>query len=98
MEDFEAIAREREKQITARREQGILDPRDEKGLIKVEDHKDLGRDPNSNAIVNTDKVAYEAYIKARVEASKKRDEVLDLKDEITELKSMLQVLVEKSDK
>ena len=48
--------------------------------------------------VNTDKVAYEAYIKARVEASKKRDEVLDLKDEITELKSMLQVLVEKSDK
>ena len=51
MEDFEAIAREREKEITARREQGILDPRDEKGLIKVEDHKHLGRDPESNAIV-----------------------------------------------
>ena len=44
MEDFEAIAREREKEINARREQGIIDPRDEKGLIKVEDHKDLGRD------------------------------------------------------
>tara|TARA_B100000524_G_scaffold1767_1_gene1086 strand:- start:755 stop:1042 length:288 start_codon:yes stop_codon:yes gene_type:complete len=95
MEDFEARAREREKEINARRD---IDPRDEKGLIKVEDHKHLGRDPKSNAIVNTDKVAYEAYIKARVEASKKRDEVLDLKDEITELKSMLQVLVEKSDK
>ena len=95
MEDFEARAREREKEINARRD---IDPRDEQGLIKVEDHKHLGRDPNSNAIVNTDKVAYEAYIKARVEASKKRDEVLDLKDEITELKSMLQVLVEKSDK
>ena len=98
MEDFEAIAREREKEITARRERGILDPRDEKGLIKVEDHKHLGRDPESNAIVNTDRAAYEAYIKARAEASKKRDEVLDLKDEITELKSMLQVLVEKSNK
>ena len=95
MEDFEARAREREKEINARRD---IDPRDEKGLIKVEDHKHLGRDPKSNAIVNTDKVAYEANIKARVEASKKRDEVLDLKDEITELKSMLQVLVEKSDK
>ena len=95
MEDFEARAREREKEINARRD---IDPRDEKGLIKVEDHNHLGRDPNSYAIVNTDKVAYEAYIKARVEASKKRDEVLDLKDEITELKSMLQVLVEKSDK
>ena len=95
MEDFEAIAREREKEINARKD---IDPRDEKGLLRVEDHKHLGRDPKSNAIVNTDKVAYEAYIKARVEASKKRDEVLDLKDEITELKSMLQVLVEKSDK
>ena len=95
MEDFEARAREREKEINARRD---IDPRDEKGLIKVEDHKHLGRDPKSNAIVNTDKVAYEAYIKARVEASKKRDEVLELKDEITELKAMLQVLVEKSDK
>ena len=95
MEDFEARAREREKEINARRD---IDPRDEKGLIKVEDHNDLGRDPKSNAIVNTDRAAYEAYIKARAEASKKRDEVLDLKDEITELKSMLQVLVEKSNK
>ena len=95
MEDFEAIAREREKEINRRRE---IDPRDEKGLLKVEDHKNLGRDPDSNAIVNTDRAAYEAYIKARAEASKKREEVLDLKDEITELKSMLQVLVEKSNK
>ena len=95
MEDFEAIAREREKEINARKD---IDPRDEKGLLRVEDHKHLGSDPNSNAIVNTDRAAYEAYIKARAEASKKRDEVLDLKDEITELKSMLQVLVEKSNK
>ena len=95
MEDFEQRAREREKEINARKN---VDPRDEKGLIKVEDHKNLGRDPDSNAIVNTDRAAYEAYIKARAEASKKRDEVLDLKNEITELKSMLQVLVEKSNK
>ena len=98
MEDFEAIAREREKQITARREQGILDPRDEKGLIKVEDHKHLGRDPESNAIVNTDRAAYEAYIKARAEASKKRDEVLDLYDEMSDLKSVLQVVGEPGEK
>ena len=95
MEDFEAIAREREKEINARKD---IDPRDEKGLLRVEDHKQLGRDPNSNAFGNTDRAAYEAYIKARAEASKKRDEVLALKDEITELKSMLQVLVEKSNK
>ena len=93
MEDFEKRAREREQEINERKN---VDPRDEKGLIRVEDHNNLGRDPESNAIVNTDRHAYEAYIKARAEASKKRDEVLDLKDEITELKSMLQVLVEKS--
>ena len=86
MEDFEKRAREREREINERKN---VDPRDD---------KNLGRDPDSNAIVNTDRTAYEAYIKARAEASKKRDEVLDLKDEITELKSMLQVLVEKSNK
>ena len=95
MEDFEKRAREREQEINERKN---VDPRDEKGLIRVEEHNNLGRDPESNAIVNTDRHAYEAYIKARAEASKKRDEVLDLKDEITELKSMLQVLVEKSNK
>ena len=95
MEDFEKRAREREQEINERKN---VDPRDEKGLIRVEDHNNLGRDPESNAIVNTDRHAFEGYIKARAEARKKRDEVLDLKDEITELKSMLQVLVEKSNK
>ena len=58
MEDFEKRAREREREINERKN---VDPRDEKGLIKVEDHKNLGRDPDSNAIVNTDRTAYEAY-------------------------------------
>ena len=35
MEDFERRAREREKEINARKD---IDPRDEKGLLKVEDH------------------------------------------------------------
>ena len=34
-------------------------------LIPVEGHQSLGRDPGSNAIVNTDDNAYDAYIKAR---------------------------------
>ena len=63
MEDFEKIAMEREREILARRDKEQDDPRDSKGLIKVEDHPNLGRDPNSNAIINTDKAAYEAYIK-----------------------------------
>tara|TARA_B100000287_G_scaffold414667_1_gene447484 strand:+ start:1487 stop:1786 length:300 start_codon:yes stop_codon:yes gene_type:complete len=99
MEDFEAYARSREKEIlTKKDDRGEIDPRDEKGLIKVEDHKNLGRDPNSNAIINTDSAGYLAYVKARERARLKDKSVMDLKDEITELKDMLKVLVENSNK
>ena len=98
MEDFEKIAMEREREILARRDQAQEDPRDAKGLIKVEDHPNLGRDPKSNAIINTDKAAYEAYIKAREQARLSRVENQDLKSEISELKELVKLLVEKNDK
>lgn len=98
MEDFEKIAMEREREILARRDKEQDDPRDSKGLIKVEDHPNLGRDPNSNAIINTDKAAYEAYIKAREQARLSRVENEDLKSEISELKELVKLLVEKNDK
>ena len=37
-------------------------------LIPVEGHSSLGRDAESNAILNTDNSAYEAYKKAREDA------------------------------
>ena len=40
-------------------------------LIPVEGHNSLGRDADSNAIVNTDDSAYNAYITARENARKK---------------------------
>ena len=40
-------------------------------LIPVEGHSSLGRDAESNAILNTDNSAYEAYKKAREDAKKK---------------------------
>ena len=43
-------------------------------LIPVEGYTTLGRDPASNAILNTDTTQYEAYIKARNEARKKTKE------------------------
>ena len=98
MEDFEKIAMEREREILSRRDNEQDDPRDSKGLIKVEDHPTLGRDPNSNAIINTDKAAYEAYIKAREQARLSRVENQDLKSEISELKELVKLLVEKNDK
>ena len=67
-------------------------------LIPVEGHTQLGRDPNSNAILNTDLTAYEAYRKARSEAKRKEAEMATLKDEVAELKSLVKSLVEKEDK
>ena len=71
---------------------------DEIELIPVEGHSSLGRDPASNAILNTDTTQYEAYIKARNEARKKEKEIKDLKDEVEELKRLVNDLVRKEDK
>ena len=67
-------------------------------LIPVEGHNSLGRDADSNAIVNTDDSAYDAYIKARENAKNKDRTLEDLKDEVEELKRLVNNLVLKEDK
>ena len=67
-------------------------------LIPVECHTTLGRDPASNAILNTDTSQYDAYVKARENAKKKDRSLQDLKDEVEELKRLVNDLVQKEDK
>ena len=67
-------------------------------LIPVEGYTTLGRDPASNAILNTDTTQYDAYIKARKQALKKERSLQDLKDEVAELKALVKDLVRKEDK
>ena len=67
-------------------------------LIPVEGHNSLGRDPNSNAIINTDLTAYESYKKARAQARKKDRDLADLRSEVDQLKSLVKSLIEKEDK
>ena len=67
-------------------------------LIPVEGHTTLGRDPASNAILNTDTSQYDAYIKARENAKNKERSLQDLKDEVAELKALLMDVVKKQDK
>ena len=66
-------------------------------LIPVEGHTSLGRDPSSNAILNTDTTQYDAYIKARKNAKKKDRTLQDLKTEVEELKRLVNDLVQKED-
>ena len=67
-------------------------------LIPVEGHTTLGRDPASNAILNTDTSQYDAYLKARKKAKEKDRSLQDLKDEVAELKALVKDLVRKEDK
>ena len=67
-------------------------------LIPVEGYTTLGRDPSSNAILNTDTTQYDAYIKARANAKKKDRTLQDLKNEVEELKRLVNDLVRKEDK
>ena len=67
-------------------------------LIPVEGYNNLGRDPSSNSIINTDTTQYDAYIKARENAKKKDRTLQDLKDEVEELKRLVSNLVQKEDK
>ena len=64
-------------------------------MIPVEGHKNLFRDENTNAIVNTDKTAYQNYIDSRRVNSDKQFELDEMKKEIEELKSLLNQLASK---
>ena len=67
-------------------------------LIPVEGHTTLGRDPASNAILNTDTTQYDAYIKARENAKKKDNTLKELQSEVAELKALVKDLIKKEDK
>ena len=64
-------------------------------MIPVEGYKNLFRDENSNAIINTDNAAYNDYINTRRMNSDKKAELDEMKTEIETLKSMLKDLASK---
>ena len=64
-------------------------------MIPVEGHKSLFRDEETNAIVNTDTIAYENYMNNKLVSSDKKAEMDEVKRELAELKSMLKDLASK---
>ena len=64
-------------------------------MLPVEGHKNLFRDENSNAIINTDQAAYNDYINTRRINSDKQAELDAMKTEIETLKIMLNDLASK---
>ena len=64
-------------------------------MIKVEGHKNLFRDENTNAIISRDTAGYQDYINTRRINSDKQAELDTMKSEIETLKSMLNELASK---
>ena len=64
-------------------------------LIRVDGESNLYRDPNSTAIVNTDKDAYQNYLDARNRKLQKRTEIEILKNDVAELKDLMMQLLQK---
>ena len=60
-------------------------------MIKVEGHKNLYRN-DEGAIVNTDTVEYNQYLRLKNKKRSEKDELNRLRSEIDEIKSMLKEL------
>jgi len=62
---------------------------------KVEGHPGLVRDLESNAVINNDKTAYQNYIQLREQKLREKERLDKLENEVGEIKSLLQKLVDK---
>lgn len=63
---------------------------------QVKGHKDLVRDMNTTAILNTNKNAYEAARERDRRIKKEKEEINILKRDVSEIKDMLQKLLEQN--
>jgi len=63
-------------------------------MIRVEGHKHLFRE-ESGAIINTDTSQYNQYMKMKLDRKRQREEIDQIKSDISEIKSLLLTLVNK---
>ena len=61
---------------------------------RIEQDHDYVRDPETNAIINTNNQAYENYMKSKKLRNSRKKEIEELKSEISEIKNMLKCLID----
>lgn len=64
-------------------------------FVKIQDHEELVRDNNSSAVLNVDNQALEQYKARRRKQREKNEEIENLKQDVSEIKSLLYKLLEK---
>jgi hypothetical protein len=63
--------------------------------LKVKDHENLVKDTETKAVLNTDLTSLQAYRAHRNKQRQKDNEIETLKEDVKEIKDILQLLVEK---
>lgn len=61
---------------------------------RIEQDHDYVRDPETNAVINTNDQAYENYMKSKKLRNSRKKEIEELKSEISEIKNMLKCLID----
>ena len=64
-------------------------------MIKVDNHKNLYRDEKSGAIINCDTYGYSQYKKMKALKNNERREIDKIKEDIEEIKYLLQQIASK---
>ena len=67
-----------------------------KSLIQVEGENYLFRDPETNAIINTNTSGYDSYVSRKKFQDNEKERLDNLESEIGEIKSLLKALAERS--
>ena len=66
-----------------------------KQYINVEGHSDIVREESSQAIINTDTEQYRLTMRRRQLMRNQKEEINTLKEEVTEIKNLLEDIEEK---
>jgi len=62
-------------------------------MIPIEGHPNLFRDESSGAVVNIDTTEYERYLKVKKKRNEEKQEIQNLKLEVSEIKNLLMELI-----
>ena len=65
-------------------------------MIPVEGHEHLYRDEKTGAIINQDDSSYQTYLQMKKKKKKDRAEIDEMKNDISEIKKMIELLVRKT--
>jgi hypothetical protein len=63
--------------------------------LKVKDYENLVKDTTTHAVLNTDMTSLQSYKKHREKQKQRDNEIEHLKEDVAEIKNILQLLVEK---